>query len=768
MGHKTTGDSTIVKSCKLKVRNCSELDKVMETIKSFSEKYNNVSDLLVSCLTTKTIGEIGDMIPEKCHKNKYFQVTQDLKWKDKPFYTAFQPAFGQKKNFETPNIGNQSNIDNIVWALVQVTGCDKYEGNPWDLSDSSFRKQGYVQNVISNYKGKLKSLNPSIKRKDVTDSSSDEEKSLQVIYEMSRWDNLKTPEDFKSRVKHLTESNKKQKLIDRMQILANHYEKNETEVHELMVDCGVKQLCEFGGCHRDPQKQSMRLSDIEYTIKRKDNTQGYILACCGVEFDLWGRRDVIKNECELVDIINCHGKSLTFTVENGDLYIIITVDVPFEKAAAISANACGIDINTKHNAMFTTIKDDGNIKGYVNVYKLMLNDKGLCEKLKGTPMLQYIQECAEYVTFLPTEIDMLTAQFWIDYDESGQKKFVDENGDKGRRHQKYYEAEPMFMHLLDKEAKTCADNDCRIYLQNIISLRKCLKKLFLLKDNYSEHQSVYDKVEHDVPFIQTDEGKALYSEIQPIEKKIDGIMDTVCKYAYRVITMNNYGLIAMEDLTSNGIRKRFGAPTIKSILEFHGIKGCTVDELNNNETYQKFKKYYSDPTYENGRVSGIELSDKGERMMRKARINSQILKSLHFSDIKNRFIMSSNNGGAKISLVAAAYTSQIDSENDCLYTDENGKVVNKKKVRPGQEKYAINGKNADLNAALNILRRATVYGNEFSLLNKKDGYNTATFIPKINGQGKILETLKTLGLVKPITATASFSEDNEPLAIACE
>jgi len=771
MGNKVQSNETIVKTYTFKVREfiSGATHEIMKSaIKQYIEDSNNLSDWINNQLTNKTICEVGALIPIEKRETSYYKSTVDELWANKPCFKMFTNDFTKEENFATRNIGNGKNCKNIITSAYKSTVNPSFR-NVLDLTEKVYFSDGYGANVCSNYKTKLRTLKPA-KIKLVSSLSDCDDNTLteQVIREKQKY-GYSTPKDFEKRIEYLNEKEKSEqnsKIIERLQKLYEFYDNNTKLVEEKELELSVKSLVEFGGCRRGEKTMTLNLPDIGYEIQRKDDKYGYIftLKCSKkrkIIIDVWGSKATIdSNGNDKVDIINTHGKSINFKIINNEMYIDITVDVPFAKRKLGIKKVVGIDVNTKHMLMATNIKVTDSIKGYVNLYKEFLNSKEIMD-VASPETKKNFEDMSMFVNFCPIEYNTMFALI-----------FKLNNGDIRTE-----QAIRRTLHQLSKKFSDGNHETERIYVQNVFSIREQLKHFILLSNRYYSEQSDYDtkmgfidenttsnatmdkrRFDKSLMFRYTQRGRQLYEERIECGRKITEIRDNIITYARNVFVLNGYDTIALEYLTNATIQKPTRPTSPKSLLDYFKLKGKPVVEAEKNERITKNRKYYNLIPDENDNVINIEYTEEGKVAIKKSIARDHIMKAVHFAEVKDKFIQLSNNGKTQVALVPSNYTSQMNSETHTVYLMKNPKtkklvIMDKDKVRPIQEKYKLNGLNADFNSARNI---AYIVENEIlrnSFLKeetKKYTYNTPLFTPRLKSSEKIITELKKLGMTTVI------------------
>lgn len=753
MANKKKQEGKITKSFSFKVKECNQMDKIVCGLNEYKNYYNSLSKWLCSKLTTMTIGEAASYIPEKKRNTKYYQAATDILWCDKPLYEIFTKKFEKDGNFSVEEIGNSNNANNILYELVKKINPEGYNGNVFGLDDTCYRKHGYIMAVFSNYKTKIRAMKMKVGRKTIGNDSTHEDMLTQALYELTK-NGLDSVSAYQDKISYLkTKEDCNEKLVERLMLLSDFYKNNTDEILEKQKVMAVEDLVNFGGCTMHIDRQSMSISKQTIELSKKYNANGYILTVPigrgnELKFDLWGRRDVIKNGNILVDIEKEHGDSVVMKLVNGELYIDIACDVDFNKKQNEGGNIVGIDVNTKHMLMVANIGNDAKLDGYINIYKMLAEDVELNNILKNDEIMTHIKENGDVIGFVPIEFELLMSRVL---------GFSD----------KYKMAEERVKTILKEQAgrfaKEGKDNE-RIYLQNIVKFREYLKRLVYLKNKYNDAQSKYtldmgyvdestesgdtmDKRRFESPFVNTDIAQKILNEIRVFEDRITGCKDCLMTYVYKLFEANGYSLINMEYLESSSFKSRKGFPTTVSMLKFHKLLGKTKEEALNNETYNKYKEYYV-PIYTDGKISDIEYSAKGKVGKLKNLAMNIVIKAIHFAETKDIMTRCANNGRVSVGYVPSFYTSMIDSKTHKLPVTENTKICSKKKIRRKQE-YHVNKMNADNNAASNIryFGENTVWRDNMCQ-RTLNGYNEPLYKPKVKTSKGMFDTLKKMNALQ--------------------
>lgn len=735
--HKKTEANEIVKTFSFKVKNPNSIS--LDVFPEYQRYYNCVSDWIKDNILLK-IGDLYQYIPLKKRESEYAKAIISDEWKDKPLFMMFTKGY------------SSNNRDNAIYEAINACNPENYTGNILGISDTYYRRLGYIGSVVSNYAAKISKMNTGVKKHTLPENPDDVILMEQTIYEMSHngWTSLK---DWDGHMEYL-DSKMDSNIIYKQRIAAlyDFYKSHINEVNSKMETMTIDNLVKFGGCRRKDSKKSIYIggpSGFPLTIKQIDGNSFNIKFVNNINIDVYGRRDVIKDGVLLYDIINKHGNSFIIKIKNDEMYIDTTITVPFNKKIATTKKVVGVDVNVKHMLLATSINDE-NLNGYVNIYKEVISDPDF-KKVCNGDLMRHFTNFSEFTTFCPLEFDLLFSRI------CKQKDVFDENS----------VIEEAFSNVLDRlkwRFFNSGDNVNRIYIENVMKLRSQLKSYAILKNAYYKKQSEYDlgKSEEFIqehPFADTDTGKEMILKMKRVGDRIIGCRNNIIQYAYGVFKTNGYDMISLENLSRNGFEKTKTFPTVTSIMKKHKILGCTKKEMEANDVYSVIQKGYYDIIFDNGKVSDVKLSQKGELQKIKDDFFDLLMKVIHFADIKDYFITLSNNGTVGVSLVPSEFTSQMDSIEHKIYcsNDKNGnlKLVNKHRVRTSQERH-INGLNADYNAANNIAYIVSddKFRNWFTRQSRTDKplYNKPSYESTVKSPSIVVSKLKKEGMVKVMEA----------------
>lgn len=737
MGHTSKkGEGCLNKTFVFKVK-CGK-DDIISLWKPAMVEYAMYWNKLSKHLSEKLGSmKIGDLLPylEKYSTridtktgtypvNGYYQACE--KHKDKPLYKMFKKGF------------NKEDAHNALYAYIKKVNPEGYNGNMLKLSDTSYRKLGYVDSVISNYRTKMTTLKCNIKYKKIDVNNVDVETlKRQTMFDVMKY-NIDSVSDFKSLIDTLKSREENPSLIEkiaRLELLYKYYKDNQESIKQNMEFYAIEELTKFEGCKRN-SITSMKIYQQD-SIMEKDGLSNFKLKLFFFKkpyiIPMYGNRQVVQvkngERFDVVDITKTHGVSIIFKLENNELFVCLTSPVYFKKDIVNIANAVGVDVNTKHMLLATSILDDTMVKGYVNIYKELINDTEFLKSCNANE-IQYYTQMAESVNFGLLETDSLYARYL-------KQTNVDKTLDKGieQKLENGIKREKAIASVLENIKNKWNNIYITNYIDSIKMLRSKYKSYFVLKQKYYEKQQEFDTAQqyNDIstsnretmderrftnPFINTDTAKGILTKLNNIEQDIKGCRDNIVTYAYNIFKNNGFDTIGLEYLDSSQFKqRRIPTPSPVSLLKFHKLEGKTMIETESFFSENKIKNDYYNFSYDNtGRLSNIEWNNKGLAYKGKVRFENTIIKAIHFADIKNKFVQLSNNDIMNIVFVPAAFTSQMDSITHTLYfVESKSKKKNRNKtfvladkwsVRTKQETH-INGLNSDYNSACNIRYLAT-------------------------------------------------------------
>lgn len=731
MAHKKMTSNEIVKTFSFKVKNTNDItkEKLIDAISEYQAYYNLCSDWICKNLTTMKIGDLYQYIPEKSRTSVYAQILLEDEWKNQPLYKIFSKKYS-------------SNCRNNALYCALCSVIDMSKKNILGFSATYYARNGFVLNAISNYASKMANLRTSVRKHTIDENSNEEALIEQSIYEMEHnaWETI---EDWKGQIKYLeSKTDANPKYMERINILYKYYSEHRTEIDAKKQTLAVEKLVEFGGCHRNDNKKSMFIMgsnstpfNITYIGKNCFNINFANI----LNFDVFGRRDVVKNENILIDIINKHSDSIVLKIVDNKMYVDIPCTTTINKVETNFDKVVGIDVNMKHMLLSTNVKDDCNDNRFVNIYKEMISDKNFISICNESDK-KYYTDISNYITFAPLELELLFSRI------SNQGKI------------KMEKAYSDMLERLKWQFINNGDNKNRIYIENIQKIRQQIKALCILKNAYYEQQSIYDldktkEYIEEHPFVMTEKGMAIKSKIDNICKTIIGCRNNIIEYAYNFFVKNGYSTIGLEKLTSSQFEKVKSLPTCKSLLDFHKVLGHTMTEVESLSIIDVIKKGYYNFSFDNeGRIMDATLSDKGKIRKMQDDFFNQAIKAIHFADVKDYFATLSNNGRISVFFVPSQFTSQIDSISHNLYFEKTAKgklmIAPKYKVRKMQE-YHINGFPADYNAACNIAYIGSNDDMRNAFLKKtntnKSLYNLPGYDTNIKSAATIFNIMKKMG-----------------------
>ena len=433
-----------------------------------------------------------------------------------------------------------------------------------------------------------------------------------------------------------------------------------------------------------------------------------------------------------------HSSKISISIEGDEMYVTVPVKVVVDKKESSMSNVVGIDINVKHAMLSTSIIDNGNIKGYVNLYRELLSDESFLAVINNTER-EVFEGLSRYVMFGLIETPYLGSRIigLTPHEKAVEDKITS------------------CLKCLSKRLSCAGDEKRAVYVQNVIKIRALIKSVFERQLTKSREQKEYDNLmgftkdderRKTDGFHTTDRGAALTSEIHDLSTKIVACRDNVVEYAYRVIAENGYDGIAMENLESSTFMKtKQNFPTCKSLLGYHAIKGKTVECAKQNENVGQFvEKGYYVFTVVDGKIDDAVYSEKADKIIKCNRLYDMVIKTIHFADMKDKFV--------EDSISHKVFTEDITVTK----TDKKGRVrksvktvlVDKHKVRKTQETH-INGLNADYNAACNLkyIAETVSWRNAFCFKNWKS-YGLPQYGTKIKNQKTMIERLGELGAIE--------------------
>lgn len=743
MAHKTNkGENTINKTFIFKAK-CGENDIISlwkPAMEEYCTYYNKVSKWICNNLTTMKIGDLAQYIDNK--DNTYYKSVTDVNKKDLPLYRIFKKGF------------NPNNANNALFEAIRKINPEEYNGNKFGLRETYYRREGYVKSVLANYRTKMTSGvklgKTRLKKLDLNnvDDAILMEHCIAVVDEH----NIESKQDFNDLIKYLKSREETPTRIDKinqLESLYNYYSANENEIKEKIENLAVENLKLFGGCVRKSMNScTITIQDFtmecvgstKYRIKFIFNKKPYML-------ELFGNRQVVRCEngerVELTNIVNNHGNQITFNIKNKSLFVHLTSNVEFSKKPVNIKNVVGVDVNIKHSMLATSIKDNGKVKDYINLYKKLVEDDDFVESFgdsaSGLYNLELYRQMSETVNFGILETDTLFERF------ANQHTGNQLNNQLVKR-------ENAMQKVFDNIAKTSENVYIVNYVNAVKMLRAKYKSYFILKEKYYEKQHEYDvimgfsdtstksketmdKRRFEFPFVDTDVAKELLAKLNNVEQDLIGCRDNIITYAFNVFKNNGYDTISLEYLDSSQFDKRkLPTPTPNSLLKYHKFEGKTKEEVDKLMIEKCISKDYYTFTWDNDKLANVDLSKYGKKCQQKLNFGNLVIKAIHFADVKDKFVQLTNNNNMNVVFCPAAFTSQMDSKTHKLYCikNKNGKwvLLDKKYVRTQQETH-INGLNADFNSACNIAYIASnsVFRENMTISTKegKDMYNTPTY-----------------------------------------
>ena len=767
MAHKTNhGEATINKTFIFKAK-CNKNDVIslwQPAAKEYCDYYNKLSKWIADNLITMKIGDLAQYITNQ--NSAYYMAVTDETKKNLPLYNIFQKGFSSQC------------ADNALYCAIKSINPENYKGNTLGIGETDYRRYGYIQSVVGNFRTKMSSLKATTKwKKFDVNNVDDETLKIQTICDVDKY-GIKNTKDFKALIETLKMREETPQLNDkiaRLECLCDYYSKNEKIINNEIETMAIADLQKFGGCQRKSlnaftiHKQNSlmeKVGNTSFSLQLSFNKKTYVI-------NLLGNRQVVEfvdgKRVDLIDITENHGDWITFNIKNGELFVHLTAPIVFEKDVCEIKNAVGVDVNIKHSMLATSIKDDGNVNGYINLYKELVNDDGFVSTCNEDELALY-RQMSENANFGLLETDSLF------------ERVVNQSKD-GCLNNKFIRRELAMQKVFENITKTNKDQNIVDYVNYVKMMRAKYKAYFILKEKYYQKQKEYDlkmgftdistesketmdNRRTEFPFVNTDTAKELLAKLNNIEQDIIGCRDNIVTYAFNVFKNNGYDTLSVEYLDSAQFDKR-RMPTPTSLLKYHKFEGKTKDEVENMMKSKRLSNNYYTFKFENGVVSNIEYSDDGIWRQKKLNFGNLIIKAIHFADIKDKFLQLCNNNKMNIVFCPSAFSSQMDSITHTLYyvekitKNKRGKdekkyvLANKKMVRTQQETH-INGLNADYNSACNLkyialndeLRNKMT--DMFKVSNKSKtmynipAYNIKTVFKK-NLSAKTIQTFRELG-----------------------
>lgn len=731
----------MIKAYKLKISDCNfDIENV---IKEQQNYYNNFSMWINSHLTHKVSDVLLPYFEEKSKNTKYYQNVVDKQ--DLHLYTFIK-------------VVNHNFLKNaFFFSVVKNLNVDQYNGNILNISDTDYRLQGYINAVLENYKSSLKLLKPKVKSHAITNESDDDKKCQQCVYELNRHNDFFNEKGWEDYIKYLNnKADVSQNILDRINILFEYYKNNKDYVNEQYNLSCISRLVSYNGCVKDQNKLSMTVNSGNkpvFSLEPISDDFGYKMtliygrdATKRHSITLKGHRNLIEfKNGERIEKTNlteepCH--TLTLTKEASGCYAIATCNVEFSKESQPIENVVGVDINTKHTLLSTSIIDDGRFSGYFNIYKVLLKDREFLSLIENNKQLvQIYTELSKSVTFCPIESEFLYTRKYNTTTKNAQiEKCISK----------------VLKQYQDGFYKI-GDIDNRNYVAHVKMLRSKISSYFTVYMKYLSEQSKFDKdiLNENLVFSSTEQGVGFWKKLHSIESDIIGCRDNIINYAFRLFRKNGYDTISLESLTSSSFEKSKSIPSIDSMLDYpkHGWRGMNINDVKATKDYEKFSDKYEFILDNENNVIDLAYTEKGIETYYKPLFYNLIIKKVNFASIKDKFIEISNNTNINIVIVPSFFTSIMDSTDHKIFVDENHKRLDKSKIRVIQEKY-INGLNADYNAANNIAFLAKDKEWRTMLCNEKPkfDYSTPVYESKIKSPDKMYNTIVKMGAYKVFVA----------------
>lgn len=780
MANKKEGVANKTYCFKVKQMYGMNLETIKKTIDEFDYGYNLCSEALHKILTEKTI-ILDSYIPEISKENARSKYIEDKKAEEnggkkasKGFPLLVTEDYADKPIYAFIEEVDANRVDNALYWYFKSVLNGYGETNSLHVNESTFRRKGFFKQVGGNYRTKLQQFNnvaiQKIKKIDITSESPYEvilEQCARDVMCYASREHLKNISDFNAKIfadilagKEASGDKTSKKDLERCKLLYDFFKENETDVkkkieeltvetmpvcsHDLNSERKVMSMIwgstdtkrdtaiyDANGKQIGFRKGNLTITQIsKYDFNfRFDPSSGHGFSC-----DVHGRKDIIKGDDVLVVLYEAMSNNALFKIVDDTMYIHLSCSAPFEtKTTPIPEMAdekkVGCDVNTKHAFLqFDEGVNIDDLKGYVNIYQALIEDKAyneLCKKHPEKGNKSLYETLSKHACFCPIESQWLMYRAIPRKDENG-KEFKDDSKDSTAN-----QFEEVFSQVIDKllnEAEAKGEHEKVYYLGCVRKFRQKLLSVCRIQASYDYNGTIYaigvnktfpdsEQAKKELalhPFSTTEKGKEMLQKKQNIRKSIISCRNNIIRYAYSILAKNGYGCIALENLTKAGLEK--GSKPVaypETLLYSKGFLGMTEEEIQKDQYLKKLYKPEAEVSlYEfikddKGRIENILFTKEGKQRKEKSDFNNFALKMVHFASVKDYFVTLQNKGTIAVALVPAEYSSQIDSKEHILYVEEkkkNGKIVPVKKelVRPNQEDYFINGLNADINAANNI------------------------------------------------------------------
>lgn len=781
-------------SYKLKViATQDEIKEYLSIADRYNECYNEFSKFIVDNINTMTIGEIGEQLKELGIKtdNAYMQTCLHEANKDLKMYRLFSnqklPVNVTSNSVNEDSKLGANHLNNIFYPFFKKFFNIKNGETFSFFTGTAFYRNGCFAAIMGNLKSYFSNNKLSVKKCTITNDSDFDNKMLQVLYEIQKNSMLEKSKGWDDEISYLKEKSNESaysSILNRMLILRDFFNENKDLIPQKLDELYINQLSSrFSGSDRKSttltfnsiKNKSIEKGEYGNNLKLNINE--------GVPFslDLKGHRKLIKNGEFLFDT-NDVSDSLNFQFvkkSNGiyEMYIIIAINnqkliddnVSLENDEDVNnAIVVGCDVNIKHIIMTTSMKDNNNLKGYVNLWDKILSDKEMATLLKSiykTDSFESLKELSKHVTFGLLESDLLHSRFFDDNRLSDMQR-------------KIKLAEKRMTTILESLKNSCSDSKEKFYICSNIKLRNRLCSYYKIVSVYNRERSIYDnETYHSVfncddvsyvinnksvtkgdeylqshPFFKTDKAKELLEKRRNILDKIKGTRDSIVEYAYNILYDNGVQLLSLEKLETSQFEKYCIGATTTSLLKKHKMLGMTIEQANSVAAYSSHKNYYQLIFDDSQKISDIIYTDLGNYEYDKALFYNSLIKSIGFASIKDNMAQLASTRKMKVAYAPAMYSSQMDSNKHIVYTklDKTGNEVisSKKDVRITQECH-INGMNADINSAKNLeyMVKNEKFRNLFTKRCEYE-YGKPLFLSNIKSNSKFLKTIRKENLTQ--------------------
>lgn len=670
-------------------------------IKAINE-YNGYKTKVGKYIAEKMLDSISTILPYITSKNTaYYNIAEEHK--EDLIYNLFSNKYDK----------NSSN--NILNSWLNSLNVEGYENNSLGIALSDYQREGYRNTLYANIRTALLKKEANCKKENITIDSDDETFINQIHYEMNS-KNIKSAADMKSLMEYLLQkADKNEAYINRLDILYEFFKNHEEVVMNSYNKKCAERLKDFKGIIVS-NTESMSLSNAR--IKIEVNNGDFIIHLGKLRIPAYGNRQIIKNYIEKYNTNKDISQGIRFKIRNNEIY----ADVTFKDVENIERNEkngeiVGVDINTKHTLLVTSIKDNDQLIDYVNIQKEVLKNKNISEEDRN-----YFSDISQYVTFCPIEI----AAIFSRYNKDKKLPFSENNKALD---------DAITEAIINLKNEYSSNPYIVNYLYNVKKIRAHIKSYFVLDLAYHKARGNFDiqKKNEDDVFDDTETAKELLAKMNNVQTDINGCRDNIIEYAYAVFSKNGYTTLCLEDLqNSNFTRMKYIAKP-SSILEYYGCKGKTIDEAKEILKNKRLNfNHYNFSVDGNNKITNVCISEKGRDADNLSYLHNFILKKIRFANIKDKMLQLSNNGKLNVCLIPPEYSSQMNSITHKIYVNEKNKLLPKNMVRFGQEKHR-NGLNADFNSASNLryMYENPIFRETFLIDNKnRNGYSQPYMLPK--------------------------------------